>query len=67
MLASFGSHRKNDSPWLLRLLSQMVLALQLEGRPKHSVWEWIKKVASHYLNAAIVLVTMYALTRRLGG
>ena len=45
----------------------MVLALQLEGRPKHSVWEWIKKVASHYLNAAIVLVTMYALTRRLGG
>ena len=37
------------------------------GQPKHSVWEWIKKVASHYLNAAIVLVTMYALTRRLGG
>ena len=58
MLALFGSHRESDNPWLLRLLSQMVLALQLEGSPKHSVWEWIKKVAGHYLNAAIVIVTM---------
>ena len=58
MLALFGSHRESDNPWLLRLLSQMVLALQLEGSPKHSVWEWTKTVAGHYLNAAIVIVTM---------
>ena len=28
------------------------------GQPKRLVWEWIKTVAGHYLNAAIVIVTM---------
>ena len=37
------------------------------GQPKRSGLEWIKTFASHHLSAAIVLVTMYALTRRLGG